>query len=151
MSKYKNTEHLKRLVKARGLTCELCGKPVVCISLIPICNRIKQSPKWLTYRTEEGTIETALIASVEHVKRRADGGGNKLKNMKVSCISCNLQANRKYHPKKKGCKYCNRPFKEGGGRHKKHKKYCNECWNKKQKEWEAKREEVLRKYGKLNG
>lgn len=70
------------------------------------------------------------IASVDHIKRRADGGSNKLRNLTLSCINCNVEKEVSFFRKCKICKRCNDPFLMGisGGA-----KLCDFChsikWN----------------------
>ena len=122
-----NTSLLKHLIYRRGSRCEFCGEVVVCVALVRRRNRIKLTASHLTYRNGLGQRVTERIATVEHIQRRADGGGNRLDNVAVACVFCNQERNRRHHPKRKTCKQCGRPFAEGGGRHHPRGRSCREC------------------------
>ena len=124
MSNATNTALLRHLIRTRGSRCEFCGKPVVCVSLIRRRDRVKVTTHHVTYRNRRGEIVTGLTATVEHVQRRADGGGNGEWNVAVACFFCNAERNGRHHPKRQTCKQCGRPYKEGGGRR---GRSCIEC------------------------
>ena len=89
-----NTKMLRHLIQARGPCCELCGRDVVCVSLIAPKDRLRETAAMLLYRTINGEYIESAKATVEHVRPRAAGGTSNANNVLLSCWFCNQARNR---------------------------------------------------------
>lgn len=62
---------------------------------IPKTNRIVKNAETVVYLTKSGELREEAIATIDHLIRVADGGGNDPENMVVSCVACNQERGRR--------------------------------------------------------
>lgn len=91
--KQNQTRILSRLVRERGCRCEFCGDVVQRVSAIPASRRVSVNNKWVCFVGSAGVPVTRKVATVEHIRRLADGGSYHRSNLRVACGECNGKRN----------------------------------------------------------
>lgn len=87
-------EHLDYLMTRDDGRCHWCNAAVIRMKTIPVSRRLSCVRGKLRYVTEAGTVASDLIATVDHLQRRADGGSSCSANLVLSCLPCNWARDR---------------------------------------------------------
>lgn len=97
------------LLKRSGGRCEQCGRRVVMFRTVQsrreVIGKVTYAVHW---KTPWGKVATYPVATVEHVRRVADGGRHHIDNLRVLCGLCNRDNNRDALPKRNGTCRCGR-------------------------------------------
>jgi hypothetical protein len=112
---------LQDMVEQQAGKCHYCGERIVCLSWLG--DRLLGKDSRTCRFFENGEVVQVRIASVEHLTRLADGGGNDDGNLAASCVRCNSQrSNPPRQPRK--CRGCGQP----SGR----RRRCERCMSRNQ-------------------
>jgi len=84
----------KKVARLQGLCCFWCGIKVIRIAQIPQENRVSKNSSTIVYLTDRGEVCEKAFGTIDHLVRVADGGGNSLGNIVISCYPCNQMCDR---------------------------------------------------------
>lgn len=85
-------KRLPKILAEQNHRCHYCRRFVVAIQSIPDYLRLKKKdPYRIYFRTLEGDVRHALIATIDHVVPLSKNGSNKRENLVAACRRCNLR------------------------------------------------------------
>ena len=86
---------LPKILAEQNNKCYYCRRFVVVIRSIPDYLRLEQKDPYQVYfRTLEGEVRHALIATIDHVVPLSKNGSNLRTNLVAACRRCNVRRGR---------------------------------------------------------
>jgi hypothetical protein len=105
------TAKLKQLIRKHGAACYYCGEPIVQVAILREQQIIRLTCYTVSYRAFGKIVHKARIATIEHLKPRAEGGTNHDDNLRPACAECNSEKQREQMVRRspgqrRGCRRC---------------------------------------------